>query len=280
MTDSPEPTSSGEPAKKASPSKRGAGFPSVTLPAAVEIVRKAGQHGGDHSLNAFAGYAGHSTPNSGPFKAKLAALKDWRLVSANGDRVFLTELGKDFALSESPLEEVDRLRESYLGCRIFKQFYDETPKGIPQKTEQLARRAGLAYGVSAASKEAFVNSLVVSAIAAGLAEADDGQAVTFLSVQVPSDDELDGQVENDHQAEINTRPLPPQRKTRSSDESHTAVVRQVWPIDGGEVILTVNSSKPIPADAFSLIGEAVTAASKLAERLGAGTEPDTDGATS
>jgi hypothetical protein len=282
MTDSAEPLSSEEPAKKASPSKRGVGFPSVTLPAAVEIVRKAGQHGGDHSLTAFAGYAGHTTPNSGPFKAKLAALKDWRLVSSNGDRVFLTELGKDFALAESPMDEMDHLRESYLGCRIFKQFYDDTAKGIPQKTEQLERRAGLTYGVSAASKEVFVNSLVVSAIAAGLAEAgDDNQTVTFLSVQAASDDESDEQVDDDHPTEVNTRTLSRQRKSSATEDNlQTAVVRQAWPIDGGEVILSVNSSRPIPADAFALIGEAVTAASKLADRLGgAGTEQGRDDAT-
>src|SRR6185503_9990668 len=81
---------------------RGTGFPAISLPEAVEIVEKAGAYGRQHSMNALANYAGHSTVNSGPFRRKLAALKDWGLVAKAGNGITITPLGMEIAHPTSP----------------------------------------------------------------------------------------------------------------------------------------------------------------------------------
>jgi hypothetical protein len=266
---------------KRSPAKpRGARFPVLTLPAAVDIVHAAGQHGADHHINAFAGYAGHKTTNSGGFRGKLAAIKEWKLISVNGERVTLTDLGKKFARSHEPLSEKDALQESFLGCKIFTKFLEEMPKGKSQAIDHLATRASLDHSVNSDTKTAFVKSFTASAVAAGLATSeDDGKSFVFKAPtelgdedvahgdedEVPTEPEVDSRV---------TAPAP--RRTAKIDAASTAVVRQVWPIDGGEVVLMVSSSKPIPADAFTLIADAVSAAATLASHLAA-TDKQEDG---
>jgi hypothetical protein len=254
-------------APRAPASRRGAGFPVISLPAAVEIVHQAGQHGGDHSLAAFAGYAGHSTANSGPFRAKLAALKDWQLVSSGGERVVLTDLGKRFAREESPLNLRDALQDSFLGCKIFKTFYDDVAKGIPTKADTLVRRACLDFRVATASGKAFVASLAESAEAAGLAQLEDkGDTITFLSSTTTPTPQEESSPSFPESEDLTTKKQPSSADKRK-DAPATAVVKQSWPTTHGEVVLIVNSSMPLPADAFSLIGATVTAAASLAEHL-------------
>jgi hypothetical protein len=118
--------------------KRGVGFPVVDLPEAVSVLRKAGQFGSDHALEAFAGYMGHSTSNSGSFKRRIAAFKDWEFIAGGtGDRVVFTDLGRRLAYPTDPDKEKRDLMEAFQNCEIFMRVLDNSAKGIPFTLEAL-----------------------------------------------------------------------------------------------------------------------------------------------
>jgi hypothetical protein len=78
----------------------------VALPEAVSILRTAGKHGTEHAMSAFATYLGHSTHNSGSFKRRLAAFRDWKFIAGGtGDRVVFTDLGRRVAYPTDPVKE-------------------------------------------------------------------------------------------------------------------------------------------------------------------------------
>jgi hypothetical protein len=159
--------------------KRGAGFPVVALPEAVGILRKAGRHGNEHSISAFATYLGHSTPNSGSFKRRLAAFRDWKFIaSATGDRVVLTDLGRRVAHPTDAAKERSDFQEAFQNCALFWKVYDDSAKDVPISLATLANH-GVQLGVSPLSKDQFAQSLSESAVEAGLAEID-GEKVIFI----------------------------------------------------------------------------------------------------
>jgi hypothetical protein len=167
--------------------KRGVGFPVVGLPEAVEVMRKAGQYGSEHELGAFAGYMGHSTANSGSFKRRIAAFKDWKFIAGGtGDRVVFTDLGRRVAYPNDSGKEKNDLREAFRNCDIFWKVYDESAKGVPFSLETLANVAVRQLGVAPISKDRFAESLAESAVAAGFAEMDSGR-ISFVG---PGDEKV------------------------------------------------------------------------------------------
>jgi hypothetical protein len=155
--------------------KRGVGFPVVGLPEAVEIMKKAGEYGSEHKLSAFAGYMGHSTANSGSFKRRIAAFKDWKFIaSGTGDRVVFTELGRRVAYPTDGFKTKSDLQEAFRNCEIFWKVYDESAKGVPLSLGTLANLAVRQLGVAPISKDRFADSLAASAVAAGFADMDGG----------------------------------------------------------------------------------------------------------
>ena len=239
---------------------RGVGFPVLTLPEAVRTLRKVSRHGPEHSLGAFAQYLGHGTSNSGPFRAKLAAFRDWKLVTASGNRVLLTELGRQLAQTEEGPEEVPLLRDAFLQFGLFASLYDDNAKGVELPTERLKQKAVLDLGVAPPSADLFVRSLIDSATAAGLAETTEGgKKVIFRTVEERLEPLVEPAVPEP------TRSLPaatdPNRQARP-------VISQTWPTATGQVVLEVRSSRPLPAALYSQVADAVAAVEKLAEALG------------
>jgi hypothetical protein len=165
--------------------KRGTGFPVVDLAEAVSIMRKAGQFGGDHKLDAFAGYMGHRTANSGSFKRRIAAFRDWGLiVGGTGDRVVFTDLGRRLAYPTDPDKEKRDLMEAFQNCDIFMRVHDNSAKGMPIGLEALANLAVRQLGVAPVSKDWFAESLTKSAVAAGFGWME-GDKICFVG---PSED--------------------------------------------------------------------------------------------
>lgn len=252
---------------------RGAGFPMMDLATAVELIHRVGEHGGDFSTSAFAQYCGHSTANSGPFRTKVASLKDWALVTTKDGRVLLTDLGKAVAKSPDPMADDALLRRAFDSCKIFKAFYDNTAKGVALKRETLGRAAVFDHKVSAKSQERFVAMIVDSAAAVGLATPDiEGGTVTFKAAAAAMErfdtheqsDPPPAQVDDaaTAQAGAGTTPgLPPAPTV-------PVLLRQVWPTATGEVVLAVHSTEPLPASAFALVGHVVQAAEELAKSIG------------
>lgn len=270
---------------------RGAGFPVMDLSTAVELIHKVGEHGGEFSKSTFAQYLGHTTSNSGPYRTKVASLRDWSLVTTQGGRVLLTDLGKAVAKSPEPMADPALLRSAFESCKIFKAFYDNTAKGVPLKRDTLGRAAVFDHKVSAKSQDKFVSMLVDSAVAVGIATRDEAGTVTFNSAaalaaapQVREHEDADPAPD-----EVAHDPAPmrggaaPATRRQPPPPAESAVpvlLRQVWPTATGEVVLAIHSTDPLPASAFGLVGTVVQAAEDLAKSIAmpAAEEPEGDDA--
>lgn len=288
--------------------RRGVGFPVVPLPEAVTILRRAGAHGHEYSMNAFAAYAGHSTANSGSFKRRLAAFRDWKLVAGStGDRVVLTDLGRRLAYPTDSLKEKQDLQEAFENCDLFMRVWDDYAKGVPISLGTLANLGVQQLGVAPVSKERFAESLALSAVAAGFAE-QVGERISFIRPGVTeAPDGLDADEEEYGPTSIHSdglRPMdfvgvgaraqaaevapagvgvtevmkeekeaPPERVDRAPEEKPAALLhKQSWEIRGGSLTLEIRSSRSLPADAFVQIGEIMREVEKLKALLIEGAE--------
>lgn len=260
--------------------KRGAGFPTMDLASAIEVIHTVGGYGADFTPAAFAQYCGHQTANSGPFKTKLAAFRDWSLAVKKGGRVHLTDLGQEVARSPEPMVDAALLRRVFDACSIFKGFFDDQAKGVPIKTETLGRAAVFDLKIAPKSQERFVKTLVDSAATVGLATRDDAGTVTFAASgpvggeeparpepeATPASPVVQAAPARPAAQPVHASPAPQASPVASS--AAPVLLRQVWPTATGEVVLAIHSTEPLPASAFSLVGTVVQAAEELAGSIG------------
>ena len=246
--------------------KRTTGFPVVSLAEAAAILKEAGKYGFDHSTAAFASYMGHSTTNSGAFRQRLAAFRDWKLIAGRGDRLAMTDIARMIAHPTDDEAERRALQTAFMNSPVFFKLFDESAKGKPLAVGPLGNRAVLNFGVAPGSKDKFVQSFVDSAVAAGLASLnEDGQVVL-----APLDAGVDGGQRPSEEQFIDSRqPGPPSPgRTQAVARQGTPVVHQTWAIDGGSIVFEIRTGKPLPATAFTTVGEVVASLERLAETLG------------
>src|SRR4051794_23141237 len=99
---------------------RGTGFPSFPLDEAHKAIKNAAKYGRVPADAAFAGYLGPDTTNSGPFRTKMASLRDWGLVERPSDgQVPITDLGHRLAHPDSDEQELGLLREAFFNAVPF-----------------------------------------------------------------------------------------------------------------------------------------------------------------
>ncbi len=308
MTESTSTTADGQTVERAErfQRKRGAGFPVVALPEAVSILRKAGKHGNEHAITAFAGYLGHSTPNSGSFKRRLAAFRDWKFIAgATGDRVVFTDLGRRIAFPTDPAKEKRDLQEAFQNCALFWKVYDDSAKGVPINLATLSNH-GVQLGVAPVSKQQFAESLSESAVEAGFAEMESDKIVfvgpdwgEVVTSGAPSGVLHEREIEDSIQVTDQVRAVAatahalrssePVRASAAdpgvvvggTDHGEAVVERrqepvgdrpallhqQSWEIDGGSLILEIRSNHSLPAEAFIQIGKVMAEVEKLKEFL-------------
>lgn len=236
----------------------------MSLAEAAEILKEAGKYGFEHSVSEFASYMGHTTTNSGAFRQRLAAMRDWKLIAGRGDNVSMTDIARTIALPPDEISEMEALRAAFKNCAVFYKLYEESPKATPLARQRLGNRAVLAFGVSPSSAAKFVGSFVQSALAAGFAEAPDEVSIILIEL---SEDDADVQVQT-NEAQV------PSRSTASatarplqSSRSVTPVVHQAWPIDGGTIVFEIRSERPLPASAYATVGEVVASVERLSLTL-------------
>lgn len=266
----PESANAQEQPKSSAPKRsRGAGFPVLSLPDAARAVKDLAKYHREHSLETVAKELGHDTTNSGPFRGKLAALKDWGLVSGTGDTVTITELGLELAHSTDDEDEQASLRKAFFKADLFSKMYSHSAKEKALTLENLGNIAVRNHGVGVRSKDKFSQSLADSAVSAGIAERVDQDSIKFKR---EPDEEGEGRREAAEGEERDEDGSPDRRRERKASREAAVVapgvVRQVWPIRSGEIIFEINSHQALDADAFSQVAEIVTKASALAESLG------------
>lgn len=251
--------------------QRGGGFPSLPLKDAVDAVVTAGLNGGNHTVDAFATYIGHTTSNSGAFRAKMAAFRDWGLVSrGDRDRVALTGLAEDLVLKyPDHYEDKQALLAAFESCRIFGMFHADLAKNVPQEVSRLRTQALMRYGVANNQADKFVDSFVKSAVFAGLAHVD-GSMVTLL----PRDKAF-GEIAAARPEESRDAVAVPETPTPDVAEKATAVpapaipiaLQQQWPIDGGEIEFSIRTPAALPPAIYALLAEMAEVAEKMQEKL-------------
>lgn len=256
---------SGEEASPSTPRrKRATGFPVVSLAEAAAILKEAGKYGFDHSTAAFATYMGHSTTNSGAFRQRLAAFRDWKLIAGRGDSLTMTDVARLIAHPTDDDSERRAMQSAFMNSPVFFKLYEESAKGKPLAAAQLGNRAVLNLGVAPGSKDKFVQSFTESAVAAGLAALnEDGQIVLG-----PLDAGTDGGRPTEDQSLDNPQAAQPlSGRIQLAARQGTPVVRQAWAIDGGSIVFEIRTDKPLPATAFATVGEVVASLEHLAETL-------------
>jgi hypothetical protein len=220
----------------------------LSLDEAAVALKEMGKYGRVHSLPSVAGHLGHSTTNSGPFKRKLAALRDWGVITGKGDQVELTPVGLAIALPTGE-DETAALREAFLNAKVFAAAYRALVKNRPLDVDTVANTAVRNHGVSAGSKDEFARSFVASAVAAGLAERPDPGHVVLRQEPTPGEGSGNRHVDESRAVRV------PDGSARQRAIVSDPVLRQAWPVPGiGEVVLEIRATRPLAAKDYAAVG--------------------------
>lgn len=246
--------------------KRGTGFPVVSLSEAARVLKEAGQYGFDHPTPAFASYMGHSSTNSGAFRQRLSAFRDWGLITGSGDMLSMTEVARLIAVPTDEAAERRALQEAFKSCDVFWKLYENSAKGVPLPADGLGGRAVHELGVTPASSSKFVDSFTESALAAQLAEVGDQGKIVLWGADA-AQARVDPESAQPSVAKLAQEPQAPAQHVepvRPTAKRPEPAVRQVWPIDGGRIVFELATAEALPASAFGAIGEVVSKLEALA----------------
>src|SRR5262252_1063129 len=98
----------------------------------------------------FAAYMGHQTTNSGAFRYKLAALRDYGLIlRGNKERVILSELAERLVMaSPEPYMAKGLLFAAFEHCRVFERVYSDGAKNMPMDITRIRMNVVMRHGVA------------------------------------------------------------------------------------------------------------------------------------
>lgn len=252
--------------------RRGVGFPQMGLQEALDAIVTAGQNGRDHSHDAFATYLGHSTANSGAFRAKLASLRDWGLIErGDKDRVVLSALAQEFVLTVPEHYQAHRLLlTAFESCRVFGLVYNDGAKNSPMDRSRIRNNVLMRHGVAADQADRFVDSFINSAVFAGLGEYEDGKLTLRPRTESSKEDDLLHESARSTAA-VDAVPVAFSGTGSLSVPTITSSVptalRQAWDILGGEIEFVIRRAKPLPPDVYGLVADLAKIAKEMAEVL-------------
>jgi hypothetical protein len=241
----------------------------LDLGEAASVLVRASQHGWDHTVAEIAGYMGHATVNSGAFRAKLAALRDYGLVSGRGESLEITAVGRKIAIPETEDQRRAALQEAFAST-VFGGVYQEAVKGQPISIESIGRRGVSRLGIAPGSQRSFGEVFARSAAAADLAETTgDGKITLFAKpLAAPSDVGRAGSPDPMRAADT-----PVMLQSSAGRATAKPVLDQRWPLPDGEVALIVTIDRPLSAADFASIGAVAGEIERLVASL---TRSDTD----
>jgi hypothetical protein len=250
-------------------------------------------------------------PNSGSFKRRLAAFRDWKFIPRmTGDRVVFTDLGRRVAYPTDSAKERNDLQEAFQNATLFWKVYDDSAKGVGISLATLANH-GVQLGVAPMSKEQFAESLAQSAVEAGLAELE-GNKVVFLggndvAVELRDSAQVTDQMVVAHPiygggpiGTVRVDAADPEEPVSAVDPGVVASARQAasvqgvgrdviehqrepeerpavlhqqtWDFKVGNLVFEIKSSRSLPASAFMQIGKVMSEIEKLKDLLTEGPE--------
>lgn len=274
MTDSTPTTPPANAADAAQPRRpRGTGFPSLTITEAVALIRQIAGFGAVHNNASLASALGHTTANSGPYRSKIAALKDYGLLTGRNDELTVTQLAQEIANPGFDADPQADLRKAFEQCQLFMTVLGELGKNQNLAVSSLANHAMNRHGVSNQSKDSFAEIFVKSGEVVGLIEVVDAEHFKIVepsqrTVEQPAGD-VDGAVpgvDTATSANVGGPGQPPAARQQFSAPSN-AVVNHSWPIEGGVIRFTIETSMTLPATAYAVVGTVINEGDKLAALL-------------
>lgn len=255
---------------KAPSRKRGTGFPVVPLSEAASILKDAGKYGFEHPTTSFAAHMGHKSITSGAFRQRLAAFRDWGLITGRGDMLTMTEVARKIAMPPDDDTEREALQQAFWNCDVFMGLHEGMAKGQPLDRDRVGSQAVHGFGVAPTRAQVFSRSFVDSAVAAQLARIDGQGNLVLLEAGDDAATEEHGP-EDEGPIIVDAEESGPTKTGRPAGRESSGTppptIRQSWPITGGEIILEVRSEEALPAAVFSEIGEVVTRLEALSASL-------------
>jgi hypothetical protein len=239
---------------------RGTGFPRMSLPDAVAAIKSIAAYGFQHEEETVAGYLGHTTANSGPFRTKVAALRDYGLLSADGYSI--TELGQQLSHPDPAAEGEEReaMKKAFRKSDTLAKVYDSLRPGVGLTAEGIGNTAVRNFGVSPGSKTDFEGSFVQSAVAAGLmTRTDDGE------LRVATQDGGEESEKERPDDEIVDDAVDARKPRRLQG---VPVVHHTWKVASGEILFEIVLSGTMRASAYGQIQKIIEQGDQLAELIG------------
>lgn len=240
--------------------QRGRGFPVWALPRVVDALRDVVRYGMRQSRPAFAERLGHQTPASGPFRQKLAAFREFGLVTTRGEDIVLTDLGQQVAVPVDRTSERRAVRAAFFECRLFAELYGVLAKDSDLELRAIAATAFHQFGVAAGSRELCATTFSDSAKFAGLADPGANGTVRLLEAEdeIVQPEIIDGGRESLRDASASV-PLV---------DSYRTNIELEHPLLDGRLTLRVQLRRALPLHAFKAMQSAAEAVEELAKQLG------------
>lgn len=253
------------------PKRRSVGFPQLPLRESIDAIVTIGQHGAKHSHDAAASYLGHSTANSGAFRTKLAALRDWGLlIRGDKDRVQLSELAQQLVLEAPDHDDAkELLLAAFESCRVFGVLYNDSAKDTPLDVQRVRTTVVMRHGVASEQADKFVDSFIDSVAYAGLGTFDGGKVTLYpRDAAFKTDTEVDNTSESvaPEIAGPDTEepmPLGRVRERQLPPPSTPVALRQAWPIDDGEIEFIIRTPKAMPPAIYGLMAKMAEVAAEM-----------------
>lgn len=145
--------------------ERGKGFPRLGLSSAVKVIETASKFGKSWSKEQFAGFgsqSGAGSAKSGAFANRVAALKDYGLITATKENISLTDLGVQIVKPVTENERDKAIAQAFLNVEVFKKLFESLETGEELSLDQVAQSAVFALGISRDSKDKFLNVFIDS----------------------------------------------------------------------------------------------------------------------
>lgn len=252
---------------------RSKSFATFALPNSVALIKKASASGDELKTSALATYAGHSSHTSGPFKQKLASLREWGLITTNGSGVAnLTDIAKELAHPTDEQATNQFLLTAFQNCSIFWNLYRDLAKEMEMETDTVVNHAIKNFGIKPSAKNSFIKSFIDSAEAVKLAERVGNSKVIFsnnvIELTLPNEIEKDS-ISTEPKKIVSDEEFSESRKERFLNQRKfiRPAVSQHWKIDDIDIIFEVRSIEPLPSSAFEKLGTVIAAINELNDHI-------------
>lgn len=188
--------------------RRSKGFPRLSLKNAVQVMDKAMKYGRNWSKEEFAAFGSKSntkgSANSGAFAYRLAALRDYGLITSTKDRVLATELANRIVKPINDDEYNEAVKEAFLGPAVFNEIVETVEHETELSKTAIAEIAVRKLGISRDHMNRFAKNFLESGKLAGVIAEIDADHFKIQRIASQSNTEQVNLMEVEQENELST----------------------------------------------------------------------------